>query len=262
MKKILLPVLLVLTLFACKKNDLISSPDAQLRISVDSLKFDTVFTQTGSVTQSFKIINTNDQRIRLSSIKLMGAANSAFNININGTAADEVQQLEIAAEDSIYIFVTVNVDPGTINLPFLISDSIRVAYNNNERFVQLEAYGRNAIFLRNAEIQNNQTWTSDLPYIILGGIRILPGVRLDIEPGTKIYSHADALFLVEGSLNAVGTQANPIIFTGDRLDEPYRDFPASWPGMYFDETSFDNRLVFTEIKNAYQSIVVVDPSNN
>ncbi|RYF87994.1 MAG: hypothetical protein EOO03_09425, partial [Chitinophagaceae bacterium] len=75
---------------SCQKETFTSSPDARLRISADSVLFDTVFTSTGSVTQSFKIVNENEQRLSLSAIKLMGGTGSAFKININGTAATEL----------------------------------------------------------------------------------------------------------------------------------------------------------------------------
>ena len=68
-------------LFACKKESFITSPDARVTITADSLKYDTVFTTTGSVTQSFKIINENDQKLRISSLKLMGGNSSAYKIN-------------------------------------------------------------------------------------------------------------------------------------------------------------------------------------
>ena len=70
-------VLTGLTLFcgvftSCKKDIFITSKDARLSTSADSLKFDTVFTVTGSITKSFKILNNNDQKLLLSKIKLGG----------------------------------------------------------------------------------------------------------------------------------------------------------------------------------------------
>ena len=53
-----------------------------------------------------------------------------------------------------------------------------------------------------------------------------------------------------------------MVFRGDRLDEPYRDFPAAWPGIYFRETSRNNELNFATIRNAYQGIVALQPSVN
>ena len=53
-----------------------------------------------------------------------------------------------------------------------------------------------------------------------------------------------------------------VYFRGDRLDEPYKDFPASWPGIYFRSTSKDNVFNYAVIKNAYQAIAAQDPSPN
>ncbi|MEI8059808.1 MAG: hypothetical protein WCG67_06580, partial [Ferruginibacter sp.] len=142
-------------LYSCKKDSFITSPDARLYINADTLKYDTVFTTTGSITKSFKIINQNDQKLRLSKVKLMGGTGSSFKINVNGTATSEVSDLEIAANDSIYIFVAVTINPNTANLPFVVSDSILISYNNNQRFVQLQAYGQNANFLLNTTVTGN-----------------------------------------------------------------------------------------------------------
>ena len=110
--------------FACKKESFITSSEAQITITVDSLKYDTVFTTAGSITQSFKIINENDQKLRISSLKLMGGNSSAYKINADGFIGPEVNNLEIAANDSIYVFVSVIIDQNASNLPFIIRDSI------------------------------------------------------------------------------------------------------------------------------------------
>ncbi len=251
-----------LFLISCKKDSFISSSNASLNITADSLKFDTVFTSTGSVTQSFKIINENNQKILLSKVKLMGGAASSFKININGNQTIEEDDIEIAANDSIYVFVSVFVNPNSANLPFIISDSILVNYNDNERFVQLEAYGQNAHFLDNTIISSNTTWQNDLPYVILGSLTVDTTFSLTIEAGCKIYSHANAAFLVDGTLIINGTKDNEVIFRGDRLDQYYADLPASWPGIYFRGTSIDNVLSFAIIKNANEAVVVEDPSTN
>lgn len=264
MKKILPLACLLLSLafISCKKDSFITSGDARLNISTDSLRFDTVFTSVGSVTQSFKIRNDNEQQLRLSSVKLMGGSSSPFKININGTAANELSNIEIAAEDSIYIFVSVTVNPTVANLPFILSDSISIQYNGNQRWVQLEAYGQNAVFMNGVDITTNTTFTNAKPYVILDYLHVATGVTLTVLPGTKIYSHANAPIIIDGTLNATGMPNNKIIFTGDRLDAPYRDFPASWPGIIFRSSSINNVFQFAEIKNAYQAIVVDQPASN
>ncbi len=247
---------------ACKKDDFTTNPDARINLSVDTLKFDTVFTRTGSITQSFKIVNPQSQPILLNKISLGGGNASSYKININGEAGPLAQNVTLPAKDSIYIFVSVFVNPNSNNLPFIISDSIEIDYNSRKRFVQLEAYGQNAVFLRNQTITGNQTWTPALPYVILDGISIDTNAVLNIQAGTKIYSSANSPFNVDGTLLVNGTKAAPVIFTGNRLDEPYAGFPASWPGIYLNESSKNNNISFAEIKNAYQALVAIGPSVN
>lgn len=258
----LLPVAFCLFITSCKKDSFITSADARLTTSVDSLKYDTVFTSIGSITQSFKISNPNNQKLLLSSIKLMGGATSAFKINVNGTPSTDVTNVEIAAEDSLYIFVTVRINPNAANLPFIVKDSIQIMYNGNSRFVQLEAFGQNANFLRNRIIKGNVTWTNNLPYVILGSLQVDTNAVLTIDAGCKIYSHADAPFIVDGTLLINGTKQDKVVFAGDRLDEEYRDLPASWPGIYFRGTSKNNVINHTIFKNAYQAVVAERPASN
>ncbi len=247
---------------ACKKDSFITDASANLSTSVDSLKYDTVFTSVGSITQSFKINNNNDQKLLLSGIKVMGGTASAFRLNINGSPSQELSNIELAANDSIYVFVSVNINPTLQDLPFIVKDSILISYNGNSRFVQLEAFGQNANFLRNKVISANTTWNNRLPYVILDGLRIDTNVTLTLEAGCKIYCHANAPVLVDGTLVSDGTKDQPVIFRGDRLDEEYKDLPASWPGIYFRQTSNTNLLQFTEVRNAYQAIVAENPSGN
>ena len=208
-----------LTFFSCQKDSFITSGNAKISTSVDSIKYDTVFTSTGSITQSFKINNLNNQKLLLSTVKLINGPASAFKININGIAASEATNIEVAANDSIYIFVSVHINPNTANLPFIVTDSVMIEYNGNSQYVKLEAYGQNANFLSNRVITGNITWTNNLPYVILGGLLIDTTASLTIESGCKIYSHADAPFIVDGTLIIDGTKENSVIFNGDRLED-------------------------------------------
>jgi hypothetical protein len=262
MKYIITILLASIIFISCKKDSFITSADARLSTSVDSLKFDTVFTTTGSITKSFKIFNNNEQKLLLSKIKLGGGATSAFKMNVNGIAATELNNVEIAAKDSIYVFVTVTVNQTAANLPFIISDSVLIDFNGRNAKVNLEAFGQNAIFIRNGLIISNVNFTNTLPYVILGGLQVASTGSLTINAGTKIYCHADAPLIIDGTLICNGTKLQPIVFAGDRLDDPYNGFPASWPGIYFRSTSKDNVLQFTNVKNAYQALVVLQPSVN
>lgn len=258
----LLPIAYCLFISSCQKDSFITSPDARLHTSRDSVKFDTVFTTAGNITQSFKIFNDNNQKLLLTRVKLMGGVSSAYKININGTAASELSNIELAANDSMYVFVTVTINPNAANQPFIVKDSIQVSFNGNNRYVQLQAYGQNAVYLNNAVITSSTVFTKTRPYVILGSLRIDTPVTLTLNAGARIYAHANAPVLVDGSLIANGTVTEKIIFRGDRLDADYKDLPAGWPGIYFRGSSKNNTLTFTNILNAYQAVVVTNPSVN
>jgi len=259
-----LTIVVVILFAACKKDTFITSPDAAIALTADTIKYDTVFTTAGSVTQSFKIINENNQKLKLSSVTLMGGASSFYTINADGISGPAVNDLEIAANDSLYVFVQVNINPNADNLPFVIRDSIQINYNGNNKIVQLEAWGQNAHFFRDKEIMTNETWDNDLPYVILGYLHINEGTTLTINKAVRVYAHADAPVVVDGTLKVNGEKdtINRVYFRGDRLDDPYRDYPASWPGIYFRTNSSDNVFNYAVIKNAYQAIAVQDPSVN
>lgn len=255
-------VILVLLFFSCKKESFTSNPDAWLTVYTDTVHFDTVFTTTGSVTKLFKIFNNNEEGLRIGSIALKGGAASPFLINVNGRVGPTVSDFNIPANDSAYVFVTVKVDASAASRPFIVRDSIEISCNGNRQLVQLEAFGQNAYFLNQRVITGNEVWRNDLPYVITGGLEVAAGARLTIEQGCRIYAHADAPILVKGTLNVEGQDTARVLFTVDRLDDPYKDYPAGWPGIVFTKESKDNHITFAVIKNAYQGIVVAEASSN
>lgn len=260
----LISISILILVYSCKKESFITSPDAQVSMSADEIKFDTVFTTTGSITQSFKIFNDNDQKLRLSSIKLMGGNASYFKINADGFIGPEISNIEIEANDSVYVFVSVIINQSAANIPFIVQDSIQINYNGTTQQVNLEAWGQNAHFYRDKKITADETWDNDLPYVILGSLTVDANNKLTINKGCRIYVHADAPILVDGTLEINGEKdtVDWVQFRGDRLDEPYNDFPAGWPGIFFRSSSKDNVFNYAVIKNAYQALAALDPSTN
>jgi hypothetical protein len=175
----------------------------------------------------------------------------------------QINNTEVLANDSLYLYVTVSINPTAANLPFLVRDSIEISYNGNRQWVQLEAFGQNAHFYRNRRITGQEIWNNDRPYVILGSFTVDTTATLTINKGCQIYMHADAPFLVHGSLQVNGEHydSTRVVFTGDRLDAPYRDFPASYPGLFFTNSSHNNTINYGIIKNAYQAVVVTGPSS-
>ena len=244
--------------FSCKKDSYITSPDAKLIAVADTLRFDTVFTSMGSVTKSFTLVNNNGQKLRINSIKLSGGTTSPFKINVDGIAGTSFNDLELNANDSLYIFVKISVDPTIATNAFVILDSLEISYNGNTSKVYLQAFGQNANYIKNKTITVNTTWDNRLPYVIQNNLVVAAGATLTIEKGTKIYAHATAAIIVNGTLQVLGEKAESdhVVFRGDRLDADYKDLPGGWPGILFTESSKNNEMHYTNILNAYQAVVV------
>lgn len=254
----------ILLFITCRKESITNNPEAKLQTSTDSLHFDTVFTTAGSVTQLFKILNKNDEGIIVSSVRLAGGSLSPFKINVDGLPGPEVSNIHVNANDSFYVFVTVSINPTSANLPFIVQDSIEIIYNGNKLFVQLDAYGQNANFFRNKKITGSEIWNNDRPYVILGRLTVDTSALLTITEGCRVYIHADAPFIVNGTLHINGNKSDSsrVLITGDRLDEPYRNFPGSFPGIIFTSVSKNSSINYGIIRNAYQAILVDQPAAN
>lgn len=253
-----------LVLYSCMKDNLLTSKDAPIYIGVDTIHFDTVFTTAGSITQAFRIKNENRQRIRISAIRLAGGNTGVFRINVNGEPGPLVQSLDIDGGDSAHVFVNLQIPSNSSTLPFLVRDSISIQWNGQEKWIQLDAYGQNARYIRNGVISSPTTWDNALPYVILGPLVVEENTSLQITKGSRIFLHADASFLVKGSLQITGdtAKADRVVFTGDRLDAPYSGFPASWPGIIFTAASANSRIQYANFNNAYQAIVVEGPETS
>ncbi|MFA5328978.1 MAG: right-handed parallel beta-helix repeat-containing protein [Prolixibacteraceae bacterium] len=211
--------------------------------------FDTVFTTLGSTTQHLKIYNPYDQKLLISSIKLAKGEASNFRLNINGVSSNELQNLEIAPLDSMYIFVEVTVDPSGQNLPLVVKDSIEFVTNSNPQDVDLVAWGQDFKLIKR-EILKTTTWTNEKPYLVYNYAYVDSLATLTIEPGTKIYFHKDAGLYVKGKVIAKGTQENPILLYGDRLEDVYANVPDQWNGVLLYSGSKNNEFENVEIKNA------------
>jgi len=236
-------------LISCEDEKYLSSSDVKLRFSVDTVMFDTVFTTIGSTTQHLKIYNPYDQKVLISSVKLAKGERSNFRLNINGVSSNEVQNLEIAPFDSLYIFVEVTIDPSGQNLPLVVKDSIEFITNSNCQDVDLVAWGQDFVLIRQQKLKNI-TWTNKKPYLVYNYAFVDSNATLTIEPGTKIYFHKDAGLYIKGRVVAKGTVENPIVFQGDRLEDVYANVPDQWNQILLYSGSLNNEFSNVEIKNA------------
>lgn len=236
---------------ACKKEQYLTS-GGELKFSRDTIDFDTVFTQYASFTISVKLFNPQNQKVNISSIRLANGNASFFHLNINGEAGNEANNVELAANDSLYIFATVKVDPTNEDNPFIITDNLVATLNGRDFSIPLFAYGQNAHYITDSIISQNSAWLTDKPYVILHSALVGAGATLTLPPGCRVYMHSDSRLYVQGKLIANGTKQDSIIFQGDRLDRDYfgnEGYPGEWGGIYFDSSSTGSQMSWVVIKN-------------
>lgn len=254
-KVFLLLSLFFVLLFACKNESFYGGNDAQLIFSNDTISFDTVFTSIGTTTQRLTVYNPYNKAVRISSIRLAGAKNSDFIININGLSATNATDIDLSAKDSLIIFIQFFANPSGNNKPLLIKDSIFFDINNNTQNVKLEAFGQDVHLLKEQTIQS-QEWIADKPYLIYGNITVEALSTLTIDKGAKLYFHRDANIRIKGSLIAKGDKQNPILFRGDRLEKYLQHSPAQWGGIALLPGSNNNVMDWVVIKNGISGIQI------
>lgn len=250
---IIIPLLAILLLqLSCTKTDRILTGNNAVSYSTDTLSFDTVFTSVASFTTQLKIYNNQKEKITLSSVRLEKGDKSYFHINVNGFEGNNVKSVEIAPNDSIYVFATVNVDPTSEDVPFVISDKLISTLNGTEYELPFIAYGQNAHYLKDSILQTT-TWLTDKPYVLLGQYLIIDEAQtLTIPAGCRIYVNATTRIYVDGTVKAIGTKQDSIVIQGDRLDRKYfgnEGYPGEWGGFYFTSISGGNVFDHVVLKN-------------
>ncbi len=226
-------VLIVLLTFSCRKEKFNTSSDFQLKFSRDTILFDTVFTTIGSTTKVFKIFNPDkDRSVEIDYVALEQGSNSRFRLNVDGEPGNSIENVTIAPDDSIFVFVETTLDANDESLPFVIEENLLVNSNGSEQKVTLVAWGQNAVFhggIGGFTVICNEVWNSDLPHVIYGVVAVDSNCCLTINPGTQIHCHSGSgLYIYKGCIESNGQQGNEVVFQGDRLEYVYDDVPGQW----------------------------------
>lgn len=209
------------------------------------------------------VYNRNSEGVRIN-ISLKGNQFGIYKLNIDGQPSNSVRQKEIRGKDSILIFVQMYVqnNGSTSTMPFVVADQLLFETNGNTQDVDIVGWARVAHYFRDSVLGCNLHWTADTPYVIYESVLVPEGCTLTIDAGTHIYSHVKSSFLVAGTLLVNGTNSNPVIFEGDRLEADYTDVPGQWVGIRLLPSSRDNVIKNTVIKNAVVGVEVDSLSHN
>jgi len=218
-------------------NSCIKSPEftqnSKLQFSTDSIFFDTIFTrqpQTGtypiSVTKLLSVKNNSDFWVK-ADFKVAGGTQSPYRINIDGISGNEINQLEIAPQDSVFVFVQCKLEANNQTQPLLVLDSLYANVGNQSSKLILAAYGWDAHYVRDSIIPNNTVWSDKTkPYVIIDGAYVAPNSKFTIEKGVQIYASARSGIYVFGRLEMNGTAEERIKIRGDKPIEATKTFKA------------------------------------
>lgn len=245
--------LLSVSILSCdKEDDFSSDPHVKFTFSTDTLSFDTLFTGLGSTTKQLKIYNPLSKAVKISSISL-NKSETPYRINVNGLQSNLVQDIELRANDSLYVFVEVSLIAKNEDASRLLEDQIVIEANNNVQRVTLETFAQD-VYEISKDISEETIWTAKRPYLIHESIWLNEGIGLNIEKGAKIYFKKDAGLHIKGNLSVKGTYEQPIYFCSTRLEEMYEDAPGQWDGIYFYGESTSSLLEHFVLENGVNGL--------
>ena len=281
-----LSLLIIIILWSSCRKDFEADPSTgNLEFSVDTLFLDTVFTNIGSSTYSFKVYNRTNNDLSIPSISLERGETSSYRLNVDGIPGDSFEDIQVLAKDSIFIFVetTSDITQQTAETQFLYTDRILFDPNGNQQDVDLVTLVQDAVFLfparddegveetlsigvgedliplRGFLLDDDELiFTNEKPYVIFGYAAIPSGQTLTIEAGARIHFHEDsgiiaspnATLLVNGDVSTdPEIMENEVIFEGDRLEPEFSDVPGQWGAIWLTAESTGHSINHATIKN-------------
>jgi len=268
---------------ACRKETVYNVSNTTLRFSADTIYLDTVFTSIGSSTRILKVFNPTEENISINRIFLGRGQSSYYRMNVNGESTKDAKNIELAAKDSLYIFIEVTADVlGASSL--LYTDSILFETGNVRQDVDLVTLAKDAYFhYPNKILRINQpepfpdieipysilgcntTLASDKPHVFYGYSVVDSACTLNILAGTELHFHSNSgLWVYSGGklfidANEQGDYSNPVLIQGDRLEPSYENIPGQWGGLLggiFIQSGSEAVINNTLIKNATTALRV------
>ncbi|SCX97863.1 hypothetical protein SAMN05192588_0544 [Nonlabens sp. Hel1_33_55] len=300
MKKILLTGLiatLIIGLSSCRNDFEFVQSTGNLGFSQDTVFLDTIFSNIGSSTRTFKVYNRSNDDIVIPRVALGLGNESRYRLAVDGVPGQIFKDVELLANDSLYVFVETTVDITNFSNgnEFLYEDVIEFDSGANQQDVQLITLVKDAILLfpeRDAngitetlllgtDEENNEirisgylldddelTFTNEKPYVIYGFAAVPADKTLTIEAGARLFFHSQSGIIaanestvkINGALSSTEELENEVIFEGDRLEPTFADVTGQWFGIWLTDGSKNHEISYATIKNASIGIIM-DNSN-
>lgn len=238
---LLCSLFLSFAIISCNSEEgLNTDPNFRLSFSVDTLSFDTLFTGFGSTTMQFKVYNRSSKKVNVEEVYLQNI-NSPYRLNVNGVEEENFADVEIGANDSLYVFVEVDLIPNNADNAVLLEDVLVFNVNKNLQGIVLSTWAQDVILVEE-DIAKSEKWTGNRPYLVDKQISIAENTILTLEKGTKVYFKKNAGLDVYGNLLVEGNFKNKVYFGSSRLEELYENVPGQWNGIYIHGNGNLNKL--------------------
>jgi len=248
-------LLSIISFVSCKTESILEGQIGLLKFSEEKIEFDTIFTKTRSITRQIKVYNPTSNEINIPKLYVVNGSESEFALNVNGIAGNSHNNLSILPNDSIFIFVQANLQENFKDTSIIHLDSICFEYTNTREYIPLIAWGQDIIKHEGARI-NSTTFTAGKPHVIIDSLIVNEGETLTIEAGAKLYLNFNSNLIVEGTLIIEGTIDNNVTIASTRLEEAYLQHAGLWGSIIFRNGSKNNSIIYTEIKNGLNAIVI------
>ena len=261
-----------------------------IRFSSDTVYLDTVFTSIGSSTYNLRIYNLADHNIKIGSIRLGQASDSQFRLNVDGMHGQDFNDVEILANDSIYVFIETTVDikdyaanapeflyndqllvdEQTVELITLVKDAIFLYPKREDGFKEMIPLGTdeegNAFGIEGFYLEDNELiFTNERPYVIYGYAGVPSEKTVRFEAGARIHFHDNSGLIAaeSSSVHVLGEQSTDaemqegeVIFEGDRLEPFFENIPGQWGAIWLTAGSTNHIFRHATIKNASVGILM------
>ena len=136
----------LISVSSCRKDFSTVPSFGNLEFSKDTVFLDTVFTNIGSATYNLKVYNRGSKSITIPKIALENGTTSNYRLNVDGIPGKEFNDIDILANDSVYVFIETTIDANNIANP-LYTDRILFDNGTNQQDVDLVTLVQDAVFI-------------------------------------------------------------------------------------------------------------------